>query len=147
MSYFYDHMAYQNNRWYVYLLMPSKQELMDSLEYTNAIFKTHQPLCIYLENAKDQKPDGGHSYRVVTMRHQIDSNGAMFVSNAWNIRQQPCKASAAHAALDTIGLRYATQYDFDKFCYDNPDSRYPFDWNAEVYKAFIASTRATSISQ
>ena len=67
------------------------------------------------------------------------------MSSAWNIRGQTIqdREMGINTPLDPQAVGYATQYDFDKYCFDNPDSRYPFDWNAEVYKAFISPCRAT----
>ena len=149
MSYFYDHMTFQKQKWWVYLLLPSTQEIADSLEYTNVIFKTHTTVALYLDAADGQDPNDDNGYRVVTMKHQIDHNGRIFVSNDWNIRQQVPNPDgsipAKNTPLSTDAARYATQYDFDKYCFQNPDSRYPFDWNAEVYKAFISPKRVMRI--
>jgi len=35
------------------------------------------------------------------------------------------------------GSRRPLQWEFDKFCYDNPDPRYPLDINALVYKTYL----------
>ena len=76
--------------------------------------------------------------------------GKLFVSQEWNIRQQVSSSQNKGTALS--GVRYATQYDFDKFCFNNPyfdlifDDRFSFDWNAEVYKVFVSSTPGTYTS-
>ena len=135
MTYFYEKISYLNGEWFVHLLIPSKIELNDSLEYITGKQRTAQNLRLLLAPAKNQ-PLSQPDYRVVTSRHQIDNRGSLFVSTTWNIRQQTRPTLTSNAALDTEAVRYATQYDFDKFCFDNSDERLEFDWNAEVYRAF-----------
>ena len=66
--------------------------------------------------------------------HQIDNKGVLFLSTWENHRR------SAMPGLHPLAVRYATQYDFDKFCFDNPNERLQFDWNAEVYRAFESDT-------
>ena len=139
MAYYYEKMSYLKGEWFAHLLIPSKIELNDSLEYITGKQRTAQNLSLLLTGAKNQPPSPP-DYGVVTSRHQIDKNGSLFVSNAWNIRQQTTPTSTFNAALDTEAVRYATQYDFDKFCFDNPGVKSGFDWNAEVFRAFSSST-------
>ena len=149
MTYYYEKISYENGNWFASLLIPSKAELNDSLEYMTGGLRRSQNLRLPIESAKGQtqSPD----YRIVTSQHQMDDAGNLFVSREWNIRQQPCQANAmapassAKTALHPLANRYANQYDFDKFCFDNPDERVPFDWNAEVYKAFVSSSPGTYI--
>ena len=137
MAYYYEKMSYDNGQWFANLLVPSNVELNDSFEYMTGKQRTAQNLYLLIESAKNQ-PCEAPNYGVVTSRHQIDNQGAMIVTNEVNHR------STRQAPLDTIAVRYANQYDFDKFCSDNPDERRgSFDWNAEVYKAFISSTPGT----
>jgi len=138
MAYYYEKMSYDNGQWFANLLIPSNVELNDSLEYVAlGGQRTAQNLYLLIESAKNQ-PCKPPNYAVVTSRYQIDNQGALFVTNEVNHR------STRQAPLDTIAVRYANQYDFDKFCSDNPDERRgSFDWNAEVYKAFISSTPGT----
>ena len=60
-------------------------------------------------------------------KFQIEADGSLIAveTNSWRV------------LTGLSGIRYATQADFDKMCFDNPDPRYPYDWNAEVYKLFI----------
>ena len=128
-------MSYDNGQWFVHLLIPSNVELNDSFEYMSGKQRTAQNLYLLIESAKNQTHSS--DYRIVTSRHQIDNRGALFVTNWINHR------STTQAPLDTIAVRYANQYDFDKFCSDNPDERVSFDWNAEVYRAFVSSMPGT----
>ena len=57
---------------------------------------------------------------------QIEADGSLIAVNA-----NPGRVMTALS-----GIRYATQADFDKMCFANPDPRFPYDWNAEVYKLF-----------
>jgi hypothetical protein len=70
------------------------------------------------------------SYKAIDTTFQIDADGNIFASMARSMRFN-------WTPLDCRAVRYATQMDFDKMCCDNPDSRYPYDWNAEVYKLFM----------
>tara|TARA_B100000925_G_C21834099_1_gene398478 strand:- start:13 stop:351 length:339 start_codon:yes stop_codon:yes gene_type:complete len=36
------------------------------------------------------------------------------------------------------GSRRPSQWEFDKYCYENPDPRYPLDINALVYKTYLS---------
>ena len=112
MTYYYEKMSYISGQWFSHLLMTSKEHV----------------LRLPIENAKGQTDAAG--YLVVNSRHQIDSCGKLFVARDLNHRHR------AGAAL--VGERYATQYDFDKFCLENPNEAAlgGFDWNAEVCKAF-----------
>lgn len=147
MAYYFEKISYENGNWTAHLLIPSKTELNDSFEYMTGGLRRSQNLQLIIESAKEQtqSPD----YCIVTSRHQIDNAGNLFVSPEWNIRQQPCQAdtmapaTAARTALHQLAHHYATQYDYDKFCCNNPDDRFPFDWNAEVYKAFVSSAPGT----
>lgn len=145
MCYYFEKMSYENSEWFVHLLISSKTELNDSLEYITGGLRRAHNLRLLVAKGPRPAPD----YRVVTSRHQIDSKGNLFVSPEWNIRQQPCQANnmapttSANTALHPLASRYASQYDFDKYCFNNPDERFPFDWNGEVYKAFISSTPGT----
>ena len=60
-------------------------------------------------------------------KFQIEADGSLIAveTNSWRV------------LTGLSGIRYATQADFDKMCFENPDPRYPYDWNAEVYKLFI----------
>ena len=136
MAYYYEKMSYDNGQWFANLLVPSNVELNDSLEYMTGAQRTAQNLYLLIESAKNQ-PCAPPNYGVVTSRHQIDNRGVLFVTNEVNHR------STTQAPLDTIAVRYANQYDYDKHCCDNPDARISFDWNAEVYKAFVSSTPGT----
>ena len=134
MAYYYKKISYDNGQWFANLLIPSNVELSDSFEYMTGKHRTAQNLYLLIESAKNQ-PCKPPNYAVVTSRYQIDNQGVMFITNEVNHR------NATQAPLDTIAVRYANQYDFDKFFSDNPDKRRgPFDWNAEVYKAFISLT-------
>ena len=133
MAYYYEKMSYDNGQWFANLLIPSNVELNDSLEYMSGGQRTAQNLYLLIESAKNQ-PCKPPNYGVVTSRHQIDNQGALFITNEVNHR------NTTQAPLDTIAVRYANQYDFDKFCSDNPDERVSFDWNAAVYRAFVSST-------
>ena len=154
MSYFYDHISWNSTakQWVVHLQIPMNLVFTDSLIVDSR--SVRQDLCLLLESAKHQDPKDfrGSEYQVITRRHQIDRHGRLFVTKAQNIRQQPCTsngmkpASHVNTPLDSGAVRWATQYDFDKFCFDNPDTRISYDWNAEVYKAFISPIRARVIS-
>ena len=135
MAYFLKKFTPLNGSWSVHLLIPSKSDLMDPLSYVTGGLQRSQNLCLPLHSLKGQP---NHTpYRIVTRRHQINNIGELFVSLEWNIRQQV--SSSQNEGTPLSGVRYATQYDFDKFCFENPDNRYPIDWNAEVYKVFISS--------
>ena len=137
MAYYFEKMSYDNGQWFANLLVPSNVELNDSLEYMTGAQRTAQNLYLLIESAKNQ-PCAPPNYGVVKSRHQIDNRGVLFVTNEVNHR------STTQAPLDTIAVRYANQYDFDKFCSDNPDEhRRSFDWNAEVYRAFVSSMPGT----
>ena len=114
MAYYFEKMSYIGGEWFAHLLLSSKEDV----------------LRLPIESAKGQTDAAG--YLVITSRHQIDSCGKLFVARDLNHRQR-------EAAL--VGERYATQYDFDKFCFENPNEAAlgGFDWNAEVYKAFESS--------
>ena len=94
-------------------------------------------------------PKKGVDYKVVTKKHQMDQNGKLFVSSAWNIRGQTTqdREMGINTPLDPQAVGYATQYDFDKYCFDNPDSRYPFDWNAARYFQKHTNTRILALAQ
>ena len=145
MTYYYDNITYDKNQWFVHLKLPSLQEQYDSLEYMSNTPSTYKHINLLLNSAKDKDPKKGVVYKVVTKKHQMDQNGKLFVSSAWNIRGQTIqdREMGINTPLDPQAVGYATQYDFDKYCFDNPDSRYPFDWNAEVYKAFISPVKVT----
>ena len=120
MAYTFEKISYENENWYVHLLISTKEgdhNMRLSLE--NASGQTHSP-----------------DYRIVTSCHQIDDRGVLFVSTVPNHRGKDS------FGLHPLAVRYATQGDFDKFCYDNPDSRLSFDWNAEVWRAFQSSAPA-----
>lgn len=137
MAYYFERMSYDNGQWFANLLIPSNVELNDSLEYVAlGGQRTAQNLYLLIESAKNQ-PCEAPNYGVVTSWYQIDNQGAMIVTNEVNHR------STTQAPLDTAAVRYANQYDYDKYFCDNPDARISFDWNAEVYKAFISSTPGT----
>ena len=137
MAYYFEKMSYDNGQWFANLLIPSNVELNDSFEYMTGKQRTAQNLYLLIESAKNQ-PCKPPNYGTVSSQHQIDNKGVMFITNGVNHRM------ATLTPLDPIAVRYANQYDFDKFCSDNPDERRgSFDWNAEVYKAFISSTPGT----
>ena len=137
--YYYDHITWDptSKQWLVYLNILSALECNDSLEYVTNNLNTHKSVCLTLDSAKNQDVKNGVNYRIVSKAHQIDYNGLLFISKSWNIRQQVCPNSINNIPLSGA-IRYATQFDFDKFCFKNPDSCCPYDWNAEVYKAFTA---------
>ena len=146
MAYFYHHMSWEPKieKWFVHLEIPSKLELNDSMEYVTGVFGPRQSICLQLDGAKNQHPNNGVGYRMVTMRHQIDNNNKMFLSLSWNIRQQIDRKQSNNAALAVQAVRYATQYDFDKYCFENPTKE--FDWNAEVYKTFISPVQVRMVT-
>ena len=112
MTYTCEKISVENGNWYVHLLLPLNTNIRLPLE--NASGQTHS--C---------------DYRIVTQQHQIDDRGTLFVSTEPNLR--------GGFGLHPLAVRYATQGDFDKFCYVNPDSRLLFDWNAEVWKVWQSS--------
>jgi len=117
MTYTYKKISYINGKWFVHLLVQTPNGFRN--------------MRLYLKGASGQtlSPD----YRIVTSKHQIDNRDTLFVSTVCNFR------NPTHAGLHPLAVRYATQLDFDKFCVNN--SLY-FDWNAEVYRAFISPTPA-----
>jgi len=118
MTYSYEKISYENGKWFVHLLMEG-----------------HRPsnLQLFLQNADGQKLSPPN-YLIVTSQHQIDDQGSLFISRDRNYR------STTQFGLHPLAIRYATQLDFDKYCFDNPDDRLSFDWNAEVYRAFNSRT-------
>ena len=118
MTYSFEKISYDNGKWFAYLLI-------DSAPPRN--------LQLFLQNASGQKLSPPN-YLIVTSRHQIDDRGSLFVSREPNYR------STTQFGLAPLAVRYATQFDFDKFCFDNPHSGSSFDWNAEVYRAFESQT-------
>jgi len=136
MAYFCEKFSLFNGSWSVYLLIPSKD---NQYSYLTSRLEKPTNLCLPL-HSMDSQPNHA-PYKIVTRRHQIDDMGNLFVSQTWNIRQQISKNQSELTPLE--GVRYATQYDFDKFCFENPDERVPLDWNAEVYKVFISSVSGT----
>lgn len=142
MAYFWEKFSLLNGSWSVHLLIPGVASPVDPYGYITSGLEKPTNLCLPLD-CMDGQPD--HTpYKIVTRRHQIDDGGKLIVSKAWNIRQQVSSTQNEGAALE--GVRYATQYDFDKFCFENPDERFPLDWNAEVYKAFMSSISGTYTS-
>jgi len=113
MTYTYEKISVENGNWYVHLLLPLNTNIRLPLE--NASGQTKTPV-----------------YRIVTPQHQIDVWGALFVSKEPNYR--------GGFGLHPLAVRYANQWDFDKFCVNNPDERLSFDWNAEVWRAWESST-------
>ena len=118
MTYSYEKISYDNGKWFAHLLIDSSPP---------------RKIQLFLQNAGGQKLSPPN-YLIVTSKHQIDVWGALFVSREQNHR------SATQFALHPLAVRYATQLEFDKYCFDNPDSSLPFDWNAEVYRAFESRT-------
>jgi len=118
MAYIYEKITYDSGKWFAHLLMEG-----------------HRPsnLQLFLQNANGQKLSPPN-YLIVTSQHQIDDQGSLFVSREPNYR------STTQFGLHPLAIRYATQLDFDKFCFDNPQSGSSFDWNAEVYRAFKSRT-------
>ena len=120
MTYSYEKISYENGKWFVHLLMEG-----------------HRPsnLQLFLQNADGQKLSPPN-YLIVTSQHQIDDEGSLILAREPNYR------STTQFGLDPLqrAVRYATQLDFDKFCFDNPQSGSSFDWNAEVYRAFNSRT-------
>ena len=142
MAYFWEKFSLLNGSWSVHLLIPGVTSPVDPYGYITSGLEKPTNLCLPLDcmdGQSDHTP-----YKIVTQRHQIDDGGKLIVSKAWNIRQQVSSTQNEGAALE--GVRYATQYDFDKFCFENPDERFPLDWNAEVYKAFMSSISGTYTS-
>lgn len=128
MAYLFEKLSILNGHWSVHLLF--QQEILPHRGPVNV----RLPLdCMNGQSNPD--------YKIVSPRQQIDDNGKLFVCTAWNIRQQI--SSTQHVGTPLAGVRYATQYDFDKFCFENPDERYPLDWNAEVYKVFMSYVPGT----
>ena len=140
MVYFWEKFSLLNGSWSVHLLIPGVASPVDP--YGSSGLEKPTNLCLPLD-CKDGQSDYT-PYKIVTRRHQIDDGGKLIVSKAWNIRQQVSSTQNEGAPLE--GVRYATQYDFDKFCFENPDERFPLDWNAEVYKAFMSSISGTYTS-
>ena len=126
MYYIYDHMSWQKKtkQWFVHLKVPNEQS-----------FKN---INLLLSSASNISPKNGHNYLLVTSRHQIDKSGRLFATTATNFR------NTSTAPLDGA-VRYATQYEFDKFCFENPDQKYSYDWNSEVYKTFISNCKLNKI--
>ena len=118
MTYSFEKISYGNCKWFAHLLIDSKPP---------------RNLELFLQNASGQKLSPPN-YLIVTSKHQIDDNGSLFLATEPNYR------STTQFGLNPLAVRYATQFDFDKFCFDNPDSRLSFDWNAEVYRAFESRT-------
>tara|TARA_Y100001970_G_scaffold132279_1_gene163144 strand:+ start:2100 stop:2555 length:456 start_codon:yes stop_codon:yes gene_type:complete len=145
--YTFDHLSWDpmSKQWFVHLQIPTNLVFTESTMIDSR--SVVQDLCLLLESAKDQDPNKGTNYGIVTGQHQIDKNGKLFIVKSWNIRQQSSigdePAGRIGVPLAGEAVRWATQYDFDKFCFDNPDARYSYDWNAEVYKAFISPARVT----
>ena len=117
MSYILEKISYIDKTWYACLLV-------------EGVGGRPRNVQIWLKNAHGQKysPD----YRIVNNGHQIDDRGMLFLSTCENQRWGAMKG------LHPLAVRYATQYDFDKFCFENPNSRLSFDWNAEVFRAFVS---------
>jgi len=118
MTYSYEKISYENGKWFVHLLMAGHR---------------HSNLQLFLQNADGQKLSPPN-YLIVTSQHQIDDQGSLILAREPNYR------STTQFGLDPLAIRYATQLDFDKYCFDNPDDRLSFDWNAEVYRAFNSRT-------
>jgi len=76
--------------------------------------------------------DMNNAYRYCAGRHmQIDKKGKLVAAYYYNVR----RGRNMPLTLEESGNeRYAHQSDFDKMCYENPDPRFPYDWNAEVWK-------------
>tara|TARA_Y100000590_G_C15666530_1_gene994657 strand:- start:1113 stop:1499 length:387 start_codon:yes stop_codon:yes gene_type:complete len=115
MVYTFEKISYDNGKWFVHLLIEGLYNLR-----------------LFLQNASGQKFKP--NYLIVTSKHQIDDKGELFIST------EPNHRSISEFGLHPLAVRYATQCDFDKYCFDNPDSRLSFDWNAEVHRAFESST-------
>ena len=125
MTYNLEKFSFANNTWEVHLrIAPFKFRI---LYFPNTEKKAIPP-----------------NYKVVTLKHQIDEAGNLFACSAWNIRQQASPNQINGTPL--AGVRYATQFDFDKFCFENPDEKNPDDWNTKVYKAFISTTTQVTYS-
>lgn len=156
MSYTYVGLSYREStkNWFVHLHVPTTLEFHDPYNFIlqNDRRFVQQNVVLLIPGAKNQKstkspPD----YKVVTQQHQIDESGKIIVCTAWNIRQsvlapggtRPRGPARLPTEIPLEGKRYATQFDFDKYCFENPDARFPFDWNAEVYKAYISPVRTT----
>ena len=120
MTYSYEKISYDNGKWFAHLLIDSKPP---------------RNLELFLQNASGQ-PLSPPNYLIVTSQHQIDDEGSLILA------REPNHRSTTQFGLDPLqrAVRYATQLDFDKYCFDNPDGRLSFDWNAEVYRAFNSST-------
>ena len=147
--YYYDHFSFYKNKWFVHLKILSIQEKNDSLEYITNTNSTYKLTSMLVNSIQSNDPKDISNYKVITKKFQIDKDGKLIVSSAWNFRCQTSKDQEMgfNTPLDTQAVRYATQYDYDKFCFENPDSRFPFDWNAEVYKAFISPTKVRMITK
>ena len=119
MAFIYEKISYDNGKWFAHLLIEGP------------------PPCnlqLFLQNASGEKLSPPN-YLIVSSNAQIDDAGSLFVSTVPN-----CRGGCPEFGLHPLAVRYATQFDFDKFCFDNPGSRVSFDWNAEVYRAFESHT-------
>ena len=156
MSYTYVGLSYREStkNWFVHLHVPTTLEFHDPYNFMlqNDRRFVQQNVVLLIPGAKNQKPTKSPpDYKVVTQQHQIDESGKIIVCTAWNIRQsvvapggtRPRGPARLPTEIPLEGKRYATQFDFDKHCFENPDARFPFDWNAEVYKAYISPVRTT----
>ena len=144
MSYTYVGLSYREStkNWFVHLHVPTTLEFHDPYNFMlqNDRRFVQQNVVLLIPGAKNQKPTKSPpDYKVVTQQHQIDESGKIIVCTAWNIRQsvfapggtRPRGPARLPTEIPLEGTRYATQFDFDKHCFENPDARFPFDWNAE----------------
>ena len=98
MTYSYEKISYDNGKWFAHLLIDGKPP---------------RNLELFLQNASGQKLSPPN-YLIVTSQHQIDDNGSLFLATEPNYR------STTQFGLNPLAVRYATQFDFDKYCFDNP---------------------------
>lgn len=126
-----------STKWYVKLTCPLNLEAAALAFWLNKPITGFQLKLQLAPECDTYAAPTKKDYLFVTPRHQIDRQGELFVSTAWNIRQQLSPSSQNFVALDSEGIRFANQYDFDKFCSENPDPRFPLAWNAHVFKAFL----------
>ena len=132
MAYYYEKMIFNSGKWFARLLIPA----MNSLK--------KKPTYLLLDLQRAKKTMNPIDYRIITPRYQINYKDKMIVTQVWSYDNKLNKLKRIPTNdVKLEGKRYATQYDYDKLCFDNPDPQKPFDWNAEVYRAFISSTPGT----
>ena len=134
MTQYYFHYNEKFNQWFAHLyeIKNPQDTSPDALFWiVNNIPHLQENLCLMIKSAVNEKSSCVPKYKYVSQKHQIDADGNLFLS---------CRAAPA------ANNHYATQFDFDKYCFENPnpDPGAPFDWNAAVYKAFVSPSRAAA---